>query len=431
MRLAQLPLIVAIPLVVTGCTCSKKSAPAQAEASTSADTASAVADAAPKGPEHLRFSAPIAASHTATGDVVVAGLDGAAKAIVAEQLKTDGGLVWSGEVLRGVAYSPDATVQVHTFGRQVLAQWRGALDGRSGSHGVLLDDHGARVGAPFPLGTPSCKTDRGFAWVDPSEGMQRLVLRTFDGTAFRDEKSGPLSDELLLACGRNTVFAVIAGEEKGATTATALGADAGTLKVPDDVLALSDDRPFAFTSGDDLGIVRVLADGSLTVLLANGPSMPSHKLPKGLIPDDDDVVAVDADAKSVVVVHTRAEEQPCPGGSAAASVRAVVVDRRTFAVETKVLSAGECGLDVGPFYVGATKQGLVVSWVERRPKAGGAPIAGIAFRAIASATAPTRIAQGADQVADAGCDETRCYAVFLVREGDGMKPESVRLVTYP
>ena len=62
-----------------------------------------------------------------------------------------------------------------------------------------------------------------------------------------------------------------------------------------------------------------------------------------------------------------------------------------------------------------------------------APITGLAYRTLEDGSATQRLAQPAEAVVDAGCDETRCYAVALAREpgGDGMKPEAMKVLAYP
>ena len=77
----------------------------------------------------------------------------------------------------------------------------------------------------------------------------------------------------------------------------------------------------------------------------------------------------------------------------------------------------------------------MVAWAERasRPEKSSAPVTGLAYRALEEGATTVRIAQTADAIADAGCDESRCYAVALVREpgSDGMKPEAMKILAYP
>jgi hypothetical protein len=156
---------------------------------------------------------------------------------------------------------------------------------------------------------------------------------------------------------------------------------------------------------------------------------------KARVPAEDDVVAVDADERGVVIVTTHDETEACPEGRGGDSVHALRIPRTGGSAASLELAKGACSRDVGPFWSSPMAGSVVVGWVERasRPSKTSAPIAGLAYRRIGEGGATARIAQPADAIADAGCDAERCYAVALVRESgsDGMKPEAIRVIAYP
>ncbi len=80
--------------------------------------------------------------------------------------------------------------------------------------------------------------------------------------------------------------------------------------------------------------MRLAASGAIAMReVKNGIAGPLRKL-KTTIPRDDDVVAVDASPRSVVVVFTRDVGESCPGAAGitipSTRVKALRIDRTTF-----------------------------------------------------------------------------------------------------
>jgi hypothetical protein len=165
--------------------------------------------------------------------------------------------------------------------------------------------------------------------------------------------------------------------------------------------------------------------------LAGRPS-PWRRL-KHTLSDDDDVVAVDGDANATVIVYTHDAAEACGGGeSAAASVRALRVDRASGEESVLDLAPADCERGAGPFWVASPPAGpLVAAWTLRggRASSARAPIEGLAFRRLAAGKDSTeRTLVPSDALVEAGCDASGCYAAALVRTGDddGGRPEAVR-----
>jgi hypothetical protein len=161
------------------------------------------------------------------------------------------------------------------------------------------------------------------------------------------------------------------------------------------------------------------------------------KKPRTKIPHDDDVVAVDASSKSVVIVFTADVSSACPEGQASTKVSALRIDRATGDESTAELSSGMCTREVGPFFTGAVGDGVAIAWVERVPAAGKprAPIVALAHAFVppsGGAQPVQRIDVAADALVDAGCDAERCYAAALERKvgTDGMAPGPIRVLRY-
>jgi hypothetical protein len=294
----------------------------------------------------------------------------------------------------------------------------------------------------------SCATQDALWFTDG----KRVHRRPWSGSATHSEL--PKDKDAALVCGAHRAFALL--DEDEGTTLLALGgggeadagkADVGAASLPLSVLKESEfgedeQRERAeFTVGDELGVVRLASSGAVALReIKAGALGPLRKL-KTTIGRDDDVVAVDASARVVVVVFTEDAGAACAaeGGAMSPStrVKALRVDRATFEESTVELSPGACGREVGPFFTGAVGDAVSVAWVERVPVAGKAraPIAGLAHRAVNAAGAPgelVRAEQPADALVDAGCDGARCYAVALARrEGmDAMIPGLARVLRY-
>ena len=169
----------------------------------------------------------------------------------------------------------------------------------------------------------------------------------------------------------------------------------------------------------------------------SGAPTPWRRL-KQTIPPDDDVVAVDGDAESTLVVFTHDADEACPGvGSTAEAVRALRIDRKTGAESMLDLSPADCDHAPGPFWIAsAAPGGLTVGWVERMtklpPKA--PPISGVALRTLAAGGMKSRrIELQADAVSDGRCNASGCSLAGLMRPAgsDGMQPETIGVFAYP
>lgn len=399
------------------------------------------------------LSAPIAAARGERGEVVVAGLDVPARAIRVQRISAHDEVLADRTVLPGVAWSSESEMKLVPAAGGVAMTWRGLRGGKLVRQLLVLGPDLAPKGEPVDIAAASCATHDAVWFTDG----KYVHSRPWTGSPTRSDL--PKDKDAALVCGATRAFALLDGEE--GTSLVVFGAgDAGagvgraapaSASATSTSIALLKESDFGddeqreraeFAVGDDVGVVRLATSGSLTLReVRNDAPGPLRKL-KTIIPRDDDVVAVDASPRAIVIVFTEDVGEGCgkQGGSpvsASTRVKALRVDRTTFEESTVELSPGGCGRELGPFITGVLGDAVSVSWVERVPVAGKsrAPIAGLVHRTVSPAgplAALARIEQPADALVDAGCDGARCYAVALARrEGmDAMVSGLARILRY-
>lgn len=471
-RTLVLALLVGLAGGGSACTCSKAN-------ESIADDAGAVSsfdgsdETNAAGGEPGGLSAPIAAARGEHGDVVVAGLDVAARAIRVQRISDKDELLVDQTIFDGVMWSSESELKVAPAAAGVAVTWRGLRAGKLVRQLVILGADLAPIGSVHDVSAASCAT-RDAVWF--TDG-RRVHTRPWTGRPARFDL--PKDKDAVLVCGVHRAFALL-DEDDGTSLVTfggaslassaggldagarpdaragggggggdaAAGAGAGVSR-PMQLLTESEfgeddqrERP-DYTVGDDVGVVRLGVSGAMALReVRDGIPGSLHKL-RTVIPRDDDVVAVDATPRVVVIVFSEDVSDACAkdGGTTATvgstRVKALRVDRTTFEESIVELSPGMCAREVGPFFTGAQGDGVSVAWVERVPIAGKsrAPIAALAH-CVVPAAGPTaelaRVEQAADALVDAACDGTRCYAVALARRAgmDAMVPGLAKVIRY-
>jgi hypothetical protein len=435
MRLARIvgPLAQAVLVLLGGC---KRG---QVNRAASSDASAPRSAEAPLTTDAALFSAPIGAARSGNVDVV-AGLVAADGTVRLVGL-AESGPSWSADALHGVAWAPDAELRVQAAAGGFTVFWRGLRDRKATRTLVLVGPRGELRGPPIEIGASFCATADGVAWVGAhAAGASRVVARRWSESASREVVTVPRGRDASLVCGDHKVIVLAEGEDD-ISASTFVPGDA-TAQPP---IVVSRDSDFrdderehdAYSIGDDLGLVRVAASGAVAVReLSEGHLAPWRRL-EHTLSSDEDIVAVDGDPASTLIVATRDSEDACPdSGSTSESVRAIRIDRRTGQESLVDVAPPDCERMRGPFWIGQATGGAVVAWVERRTEAApkSAAISGMAFRVLTDGGVRTgRIEQPADAFVNAGCDEHRCAAVALVREPgtDGMRPAPIRVFAYP
>ena len=382
--------------------------------------------------EPTGLSAPIAAAHAGNGDVVVAGLDVPAKAIRVQRIDAKDVVVTDQVVLTDVAWSTDSDLKLVAHPKDgVAVTWRGLRGGKLVRQLAVLGPDLAPKGEPIEVSSASCAT-RDAVW--SSDGAHAFA-RAWSGASTKIDL--PKDKDASLLCGATRAFAVL--DDDGHTSVLPLGPDASRplTVVRESDFGDDEQRELAeYTVGDDVGFVRLGGSGAVAVRDFTGGSLgPLRKL-RSAIPKDDDVVAVDASSKLLVVVYTQDASSTCPAGdnAGATKVTALRVDRTSLEESTVELSPGRCGHEVGPFFTGVLGDDVSVAWAERSGGAGKAraPITALAHATVTTKGAPSpgRIEQPADALVDAGCDGTRCFAVALARRGTPDVPGVAKVLRY-
>jgi hypothetical protein len=386
--------------------------------------------------DKVGLSAPIAAAYTKNGDVVVAGLDVPSKAIRVQRIDAKDAVVADRIVLDDVKWSTDADLKLAAGGDAVALTWHGLRENKLVRELVMLGSDLTKKLEPTEVSSAYCATKDAVWFANDTVATSR---------AWNGEKARfplPKDKDSSLYCSARRAFGVIEEEDK--TSILPLVHDAGTpvVMMKDGDFGEDDQRELSeYNIGDDVGVVRLALSGAIAIReTSDGGAGALHKL-KSTVGADDDVVAVDATSKEIVIVYTQDVSSSCPkteGNETPVSTRvqALRVDRATFEESTVELSPGRCGAEVGPFFTGPVGEDVSVAWVERGSGLGKAraPILGLAHVAVTLGGTPAlaRIDQVADAIVDAGCDGTHCFAAALVRrdDADAMSPGYVRVLRW-
>jgi hypothetical protein len=417
-----------------GCTCQSRSGRPDAGGTDNAHAAVLTGDAETDG---VRLTSPIAAGYLPGGGIALLGLAPVRGALVATRLDPGDKILWTRDVLTNVASAPDADLHVFPAPTGVAAVWWGPRAGKNTRAMLMIGGDGEVHGAPADIGGVACATLDGIAWFEAGPTRTVVRARGWNELGAHDVAALVPEREPLLACGIHRIFALGEGEDDLLLAPSGDAAAGTTLILEKDFGADEEREHDEYTFGDDLGVVRLGTSGIVAIRELRGGKLAPWKKLATHVERDEDVVAVDADAKSAVVVVTRETGASCADGSPATGLRAIRVDRATWAETAYELSPGECGKDPGPFFTGSLDMGLVVAWAERGAKRGpgGAPVESLAHRLLGpGGPAPlVRIPVPADLLVDAGCDGKRCYAVAVSRApgSEEIAPERAHGVTYP
>lgn len=367
----------------------------------------------------LGLSAPIAAAYAANGDVIVAGLDANAKAIRVQRINSKDEVVADRAVLPDVEGGSDADLKVAASADGAAFTWRGLRSGKLVRQLVVLTPDLEIKGTPGEVSAASCATNDTLWFSDGAHA----VARSWSGASTKVDL--PKEKETSLLCSTQRAFAVLEDDDRTSILPLTVPPKGHPITlVRESEFGEEEQRELAeYAVGEDVGVVRLSTTGSLSVReILGGELGPLHKL-STTIPKDDDVVAVDASARTIAIVYTQDASTSCEGDNPLSTkVTVLRVDRKTFEESTSELSPGRCGHEVGPFFTGVVGEAVSIAWAERaggegRPRA---PVVALAHSRIPPAGTPklARIDIPAETLVDAMCDGTQCYAVALVRNGE-------------
>ncbi|MBX3229260.1 MAG: hypothetical protein KIT84_18435 [Labilithrix sp.] len=386
--------------------------------------------AAPLPKSKVGLSAPIAAAWMPGGDVVVAGLDVPTRTIRVQRIDKLDAVVANEPAFDDVAWSTDADLKVAASAEGAFVTWRGLRGGKLVRELAFFGPDLAKRGAPIDVAAASCATRAGIWFADAA------LVTSVGWSGDRATFALPKDKEAALLCSATRAYAVL--EEDEQTSILPLHDDAGApvVMTRESDFGEDDQRELAeYTVGDEVGVVRLALSGAVA-LRETKAGVPDalHKLAT-TIGRDDDVVAVDATSKMVVIVYTQ-DAAGCKADETGSRVMALRVDRRSFEESVVELAPARCGGENGPFFTGVLEDQLSVAWVERTAGVGKAraPIAGLTHTHVDLLGAPiaTHLDQPADAIVDAGCDGAKCFAVALVRHDaeDAKTPGYARVIRW-
>jgi len=427
------PAAVLAVLAITGCH-STKSPPAPVDAGPNTATVASHGGAIPPA----RFSRPIAAVREPGSLTLIAGLVVPTSAIAVTALAADGSTRWTRDAITGVTWSANATLNVLASPNGAIVVWRGLRSGQEVTVASEVSLDGKVAGDPYPVGAAACATTTSLAWVDHGpKGTWLVKTRPFASPEAAVGLTLPEDRDPALLCGAHNVFALGDGDDDVVLNVLTAPAHPVRVRVLVDSEFKGDEERGheAYAVGDDLGFVRFGLAGSVAAReVASGQASPWRRFGQKLA-EGDDVVLVDADARAAVVAFTH--EPGASDDTGGSTVEALAWERAGTKSVSYRLAPADAAHARGPFWSGAVPGGVVIGWAERSARADGgrAPIVGMAYRVVSVETLGEihRIERAADELVDAGCDETRCYTVALARSQgeDGGQPEVAAVLAYP
>ncbi|HXX66499.1 MAG TPA: hypothetical protein VEK07_04935 [Polyangiaceae bacterium] len=376
------------------------------------------------------FSAPIGGLRRG-GTTLVAGMVSGAGVLRVVGFRPDGSS-WTRDVMTGLGADPEAEVKLDRAGADDVALvWKGKAAGESTKLAVL-GVAGELRSDPQDIGAEWCTTADGVAWVENRpHGVAHVAWRSWNSGPSRDVASIGSGRTPAVVCGDHDVFTLGDGDDD--LTAAVFVPGETNARPPSVILrgADFDDEELehrVYTVADELQIVRVAESGALSLreVPASGPPRAWRRI-KHRMGQDEDIVAVDGDSTATLIVATQAREDDCPNAASPAErVGALRIDRASGTVAAVELAAPDCARSLGPFWIAPQQpnatsvavSGPLVAWIDRRAElvAGAAAVRGLTYVVLR----PKRPEIGhldvdADEVVDAGCDGSGCYAAALIR----------------
>jgi hypothetical protein len=398
------------------------------------NTATVVSHSGPVAP--ARFSRPIAAVRLPGAVTLIAGLIVPSGAIAVTALGSDGSTRWTHDLITGVLWSANATLSIFPSPTGAVVVWRGLRGGQEATVASDVSLEGKVMGDPYAVGAAACATNAELAWIDHGpKGTWLVKTRAFGAPLSTVGLTLPEDRDPAMLCGAHSVFALGNGDDD--VTVSVLPSRAAPLRVLTDSEFHGDEERGheAYAVGDVLGIVRFGLAGSVAAREVVGQRPSAWRRFGRKLVEGDDVVLVDADARTAVVAFTH---DPGAGSDDTGStVEALAWERSGTRDASYHLAPADAAHARGPFWSGAVPGGVVVGWAERGSRADGgqAPIVGMVYRVVSidGLGEPRRIDRPADDLVDAGCDDARCYAVALARSAgeDGGQPEVAAVLAYP
>ncbi len=259
-----------------------------------------------------------------------------------------------------------------------------------------------------------------------------VVVRHVPDGADKTLVTIPDGHDPVLVCGDTKRAFVIDDGEDDIGVRLLDGEKAGARRLllsPDD-----DDEPREhddFTSADVLGHMLLTEKGRL-ILREYGESVGPRHMIDHVLGADEDLMAVDGNASHVVAIIAREAGARCDGdlGTDVVAIDVPLPEGKENVIE---VAHGDCGRDLGPYWVAPTSDAMYIAWSVRGPRSGNrAPVEALAWTRLGSGKVD-EVKLSAEDIVFAGCAKGRCAFATIARpEGtDGMTPGEARVVAIP
>jgi hypothetical protein len=312
---------------------------------------------------------------------------------------------------------------------------------------AAFGDGGADTSDLVPVGSATCSTADGvYSVARENDGWKGTFFPMTGGSS--DGPFLPGRSDATIVCGRRRAFVVLAGSGEIRAARWLPGEhDARPTLLPKAPLADGEDETLMSTREDDLVVVK-RDRSAFHTLVWSGDAAASWRKAEVVPREGRALEALEADPTrlALVLVRTVTKVKGCAGSEttdAVAEVAIVELDSGKLVHAPEAIETWKCGAEPGPFFTGWTGGKLVVAWPRGADVAcarAGVKRGGLGYAEVDPSGGRAkvgRVARPAETLVEAGCGESRCYAVALTRgsdpcgAADGPESGRLELVAYP
>jgi hypothetical protein len=306
-----------------------------------------------------------------------------------------------------------------------------------------VGDDGKADGTPFDVGSSACAVMDSLFSIGGKRG-ESVVSHHLPGGAAQTIVALREEGDPRLVCAEGKRALLI---EEGEEDLTVRAIDDGKARPriqllgPDD-LGDDDIREHEdFTVGDVLGELVLTEQGHLLLRQYGDAGVSLHRTLDHVVSADEDLMAVDGNTTRIIALLSREASARCDGDMATdvVALDVPVPGAKERAVD---VAHGDCGHDLGPYWVLPTRDEVYVAWAVRGPRRGadGSAAGGTSRTPTVEALMwgkldelPKSIPLSAEDVVFAGCGAEHCAFAILARPSgtDGMVPGEARVIVIP
>ena len=379
----------------------------------------------------------MAADHDRAGNVYVAGFVAARGAANLSRFDDKGRLTWTIDAIDALSFSTDAHIDVVGTSSGAVVVWRGLRQGKRARVMRYVDGTGKPAATPSTIGSNACAVGDSVFSIGTGKNAGAVVERhVVDGSEQTITTISEGRDPALVCSEGKRAFLVDQGEDdivmrpieggKAHSRVAILGPD----DLGDDEIREKEDFSFTAAGTDAFGQLILAESGHLS-LRQYGPALGARRMLDHVVASDEDLMAVDGSETHTAIILSREASARCDGDL---GTDVVTLDlpagpgKETLAIAAQ----GECGRDLGPYWVAPATDAIYVAWSVRGARTGAkAPVEALAWSKLGD---PIKsIPLSAEDVVFAGCFGTHCSFAALTRPAgtDGMIPGAAQILTIP